>query len=256
MISKRGGDQMYTYAIGDIHGCYNKFLNMLDAINFQEDDEIICVGDYIDRGMQSFEMLKWIEDYPYNFMLIQGNHEAEFIVNIEILKKFANKIGINDNDINDSKLLYQTICKIPQIQNAYFDNYRTIYELIFNHDMPLSQLVIWADIMSKMPFMYVKRINNIKHIIIHAGYNDDNNINTYIYGRCESYSKDTIIVAGHTPTIFYDEFAYNNGNVYKSYNKKLNSMYINVDCGCAYNNQYHNAKLACIRLEDMKEYYV
>ena len=246
---------MSTYVIGDIHGCYREFIEMLNLIHISEEDEVICVGDYIDRGDQNYEMLKWIEFCPYNILLLQGNHEAEFIANVEILNNFANKLDMDINNKNDTQLLYQVICMIPQIKNAYFDNYKTIYELIYNHSVVLSQIIKWANIMTQMPYKYIKTINNVKHIIVHAGYKKDD-INFYIYSRQKTYIKDCIIIAGHTPTIFKKEFAYNDGNIYIQYNKQLNSTYINVDCGCVYKNNYNNSKLGCIRLEDMQKFYI
>ena len=69
---------MNTYVMSDIHGCYDDFIAMLDQIKFSESDQLILAGDYIDRGSQSFEMLKWIENAPDNVLLIKGGHEAEF----------------------------------------------------------------------------------------------------------------------------------------------------------------------------------
>ena len=59
---------MSTYVISDIHGCFNEFMDMLKNINFPEQDKLIIAGDYIDRGTQSYEMLKWIEDKPKNII--------------------------------------------------------------------------------------------------------------------------------------------------------------------------------------------
>ena len=55
---------MSTYVISDIHGCYNEFLSMLEKIYFSESDNLVLAGDYIDRGKQSYEMLKWMEQCP------------------------------------------------------------------------------------------------------------------------------------------------------------------------------------------------
>ena len=41
---------MSTYVIGDIHGCYDEFMQMLDKIALSDSDRLLMVGDYIDRG--------------------------------------------------------------------------------------------------------------------------------------------------------------------------------------------------------------
>lgn len=55
---------MSNYVISDIHGCYNEFLSMLERISFSEADHLILAGDYIDRGKQSYEILRWMEQGP------------------------------------------------------------------------------------------------------------------------------------------------------------------------------------------------
>lgn len=39
-----------TYVISDIHGCYEKYRTMLEAIEFTEDDTLYVLGDVLDRG--------------------------------------------------------------------------------------------------------------------------------------------------------------------------------------------------------------
>lgn len=36
--------------MSDLHGCYNKFIKMLDQIEFKNDDELYILGDILDRG--------------------------------------------------------------------------------------------------------------------------------------------------------------------------------------------------------------
>jgi len=66
-----------TLIISDVHGMYDELLRVLDAVSCASDDQLIFVGDYIDRGPRSREvidlMLKLRED-PHNIFL-RGNHE-------------------------------------------------------------------------------------------------------------------------------------------------------------------------------------
>lgn len=55
---------MSTYVMSDIHGCYDELMTMLRKIKFSAEDKLIIAGDYIDRGTQNYEMLKWIESMP------------------------------------------------------------------------------------------------------------------------------------------------------------------------------------------------
>lgn len=64
--------------IGDIHGCYDTLMQYPDFKNgLCEDTEYIFLGDYLDRGNQNYEVIKFldsIKDKP-NVCLLEGNHE-------------------------------------------------------------------------------------------------------------------------------------------------------------------------------------
>ena len=53
-----------------------------------------------------------------------------------------------------------------------------------------------------------------------------------------------------------EELPYNDGNVYKSYDEEMDCTFYDIDCGCASRNRRSNAKLACLRLDDEKIFYV
>ena len=65
-------------AIGDIHGCYYTLKTLWDKINPTKDDVIIFLGDYIDRGPHSYEVIEFLKqkktEFPYLTLLV-GNHE-------------------------------------------------------------------------------------------------------------------------------------------------------------------------------------
>ncbi len=62
------------FVVGDLHGCYTLFMQQLNDIGFNfNDDLIISVGDLIDRGPESLQCFKLL-DQPW-FKAIRGNHE-------------------------------------------------------------------------------------------------------------------------------------------------------------------------------------
>ena len=66
--------------IGDVHGCYEQLCALLDAVELdRENDELIFLGDYIDRGPQSFEVVMLLKDLKDTMedrcMLLRGTHE-------------------------------------------------------------------------------------------------------------------------------------------------------------------------------------
>lgn len=49
---------------------------------------------------------------------------------------------------------------------------------------------------------------------------------------------------------------FNDGDIYKSYDEELDCTFYDIDCGCSARGKRDGAKLACIRLDDEKIYYV
>ncbi|KAA0546981.1 serine/threonine protein phosphatase [Bacillus sp. BGMRC 2118] len=69
--------------IGDVHGCYYTFKNMLDKHWRQGDETLIQLGDIIDRGKNSPQMVEYARELQDNFLekvsFLKGNHEFEMI---------------------------------------------------------------------------------------------------------------------------------------------------------------------------------
>ena len=72
---------MATYAIGDIQGCYHAFQALLARIEFNPShDELWLVGDLINRGSGSLEVLRWCYQHQNNLNVVLGNHDLHALV--------------------------------------------------------------------------------------------------------------------------------------------------------------------------------
>lgn len=72
---------MATYAIGDIQGCYSAFQTLLARIRFDaKQDELWLVGDLINRGSGSLEVLRWCYEHQANIKVVLGNHDLHTLV--------------------------------------------------------------------------------------------------------------------------------------------------------------------------------
>ncbi len=67
-----------TIIIGDIHGCYDELLDLLDQIGAVGDDLLISVGDIIDRGPKSMEVFDFFQSRK-NSIVVMGNHERKHV---------------------------------------------------------------------------------------------------------------------------------------------------------------------------------
>lgn len=67
------------FAVGDIHGCYEKLISLMERLPFdRHTDMIIFIGDYINRGPQSREVIDYLIDLRRqckNIIFLMGNHE-------------------------------------------------------------------------------------------------------------------------------------------------------------------------------------
>lgn len=62
------------YVMSDIHGCYDEFMKMIDLIQLKENDALYILGDVIDRGNGSLQILDYIMSHK-NIKMLLGNHE-------------------------------------------------------------------------------------------------------------------------------------------------------------------------------------
>lgn len=66
------------HVIGDIHGCYSALKEYMDSNGgFKEDEFYIFLGDYIDRGIENAETMKYLCELSKhkNTIFLEGNHE-------------------------------------------------------------------------------------------------------------------------------------------------------------------------------------
>ncbi|MGK7945153.1 MAG: metallophosphoesterase family protein [Microcystaceae cyanobacterium] len=68
---------MKTFVIGDIHGCLQALDTLLDTIKLCPQDQLITLGDYVDRGPNSREVIERLISLYQKGQLIplKGNHE-------------------------------------------------------------------------------------------------------------------------------------------------------------------------------------
>jgi hypothetical protein len=63
-----------TIVVGDIHGCYDELIEMLETVGFGQDDRVICVGDLVTKGPKNREVLELFMT-DARFRTVIGNHD-------------------------------------------------------------------------------------------------------------------------------------------------------------------------------------
>lgn len=72
------------YAMSDIHGFLDIFRKNVEQLDLSGDNRLILLGDYIDRGPQSGQTLRYIYDLQREngaekIIVLHGNHEEDFL---------------------------------------------------------------------------------------------------------------------------------------------------------------------------------
>ena len=170
-------------AIGDIHGEIHKLNNLLEKLDIKPDDTIVLLGDYIDRGKHSKEVVERLIELS-NFCkceFLMGNHEyyllemmngnkyaKDFfygyggIQTIDSYGNFENILKIHGDFFNSLKYYYQTekflfvhagIRPDKHLEEQDEIDMLVIRDNFINHKHKLQQKVIFGHTPFKTPYI-------------------------------------------------------------------------------------------------------
>ncbi len=231
------------YVIADIHGYYESFLRLLEAIHFSDDDTLYVLGDSVDRGPDPIRLLIDLSMRP-NVYHIMGNHE---FMALTCLRKMMVEITeencetqLDGNDIR-SYLHWMR------------DGGETTVEQ-FRRLMPEEQEAL-IEYMEEMPLYEIVQTDKGIFALVHAGIADfvpGKALSEYTetellfersdYGR--RYFEHAVLVTGHTPVQMLSE------EVPPKVLFLTEKNQIAADCGKCY-----GGRLACICLDTLDVLY-
>jgi serine/threonine protein phosphatase 1 len=67
-----------TVVVGDIHGCYEELVELLEVAHVRDDDLLLSIGDVVDRGPRPLEVIELFRTRPRSLVLM-GNHERKHV---------------------------------------------------------------------------------------------------------------------------------------------------------------------------------
>ncbi len=224
------------YAVSDLHGCYDKYIKLLERLNMTPNDSLYVLGDIVDRGSDGMKILPDLIKRK-NIFSCRGNHDHYAQI---LLRSFAMP--------NDG-------CFADGLEEAFglwlSDGGSTTYDEFLKLDESNQHAVL--NYLNSLPLFEKLTVEGRSFFLAHTVPEksrmldfDNCRISDFIMGEPEYekvYFEDKIIVTGHTPTGFIDpEYT---GRIWKGNN------HIAIDCGAVFGNP-----LGCICLDTMEEIYV
>ena len=214
-------------AIGDIHGSFDPFCEMIEQkIRIRKDDKLILLGDLIDRGYRSREVIDYIIDLQekgYDLIPLKGNHESMLLESLDSEKSLYNWFMNGGYETLNSF----GVESVNELNTKYLSFFKSLQ------------------------YYYILD----KFIFVHAGFNDDiadpfTDRFEMIWSRREHYSNPVfegkIIVHGHTPiplSVCMEEVL-------------SHKRVINIDTGCVYEEWGGYGHLSAIELFTMELFSV
>ena len=72
-----------VWAIGDVHGYADTLIALLDSLNLSSRDRVVLLGDLVDRGPKSCEVIRIARENPQIFSVL-GNHEEMMLNSFDV----------------------------------------------------------------------------------------------------------------------------------------------------------------------------
>ncbi len=116
--------------IGDIHGCYSAFDKLLSEIRLQKNDKLIILGDVVDRGPQSRQVIERLMQLRNSCHLISilGNHEQMLLDTVDGKMTLQDWLTYGGGETLDSYGEGASLNILPQEHVEFLRNWSDFYE--------------------------------------------------------------------------------------------------------------------------------
>lgn len=234
-----------NYVVSDIHGDRESFLSILKQIDLRESDTLHILGDVLDGGEHGVEILQMIMGMP-NVRCLLGNHE---LLCLNAMIPHREELPWTRNDPDWDLLAWLHAGGRVTLKAMQAAGTAAVDEML--------------RYLRALPVQYDIEVKGRRFRLVHASpmelFPEDGSsgfcdaVNYAVWNRRPELSRlsdDCTLVFGHTPTALLrgrPELRIWHG-----------PRAIGLDCGCGSDAGAwlpDRGRLACLRLDDMKEYY-
>jgi serine/threonine protein phosphatase 1 len=237
------------YVISDIHGNIERYRSVMEKINLQPDDTLYILGDVVDRYPGGIQLLQEIMSMK-NAKMLLGNHEYMMLCVVgndqppSEKRRYPSLMGYIDLWYsNGGKVTHDAFNALAKKDQKKILTY--LRSLPVNIDITVGgkrYKLVHGSSLTKYPSY------------VHGPYRSSEYVDKTEFAVWERWEptnnqpRSYTMIFGHTPTCYYQ--GDDPIRIYK--NKKV----IGIDCGSGYSRmRLAGARLACLRLDDMKEFY-
>ena len=222
-----------TYVVSNLHGCYEKYKQLLSKIRFRDSDVLYVLGDIVDFGDEPMELIADMS-MRYNVYSIVGEHDYTALRMLTGMEKL-----LQSGDAPDAEFAAELTDWANHGGKVTLDGYRAL-------DDDMKEGVI--DYLSDLALYEEVSVAGRDYLLVHAGIADfdpDADLDDYqpedfIRQGADLdgiYYPDKTLIVGHIPT--------KDGKILRG------EHVIAIDCGAAF-----DGKLGCLCLETGEEFYV
>ena len=247
-LQKSLDDGASVWVIGDVHGFSVTFENLVDLLELSEKDRVVVLGDLIDRGPDSYNVVKAVQA-DSRIYSTKGNHE-QMMVEGFIPNGISNKLEAN-----------------LWLRNGGIETAASYIRAFMNHSGEEDSAALEQEIIADKKWMNSLPAHVIldKWRLVHAGYDprtelDEQGEAEHLWIRTPFHNSTTAIdeqrcvVFGHTPTmLLFGDSDDSYGNIWYSdvRLKDGRAASIGIDT-CLFHKQQLPAWLSAINLQTME----
>lgn len=246
---------MASYVISDIHGRLKEFKQMLKQMKLDtNNDKLYMLGDYVDWGPNSIEVIQLCMELSSRGQVecLIGNHDKMMLDCIK---------NVHGNNVDDYLRLGDNHSISIWLNNGGYDTLQSYCNNLT--DTERDDIINWiSSLKYTVPDLTV---GDNTFYLCHASpklkgmsyddviWNRINPNNKYFRERIKNTFIDTTVICGHTIVSHFGSMD-NNGKciIYKNSISNI----ICIDCGAKVIGLDNCGRLAGLRLDDMKEFYV